>query len=470
MESSTPRDQEATSPSTFTITPQLGSLPMELLAQIVHYLDQGRDVLGPADQFVDYTTVQCQPGRFRHVCDKNTKYRIWDDKTTPQMNPPAYFWANKAGHVLTAHGFSSQAMRKGKEADVRSLALSSRRMFDACEEALYGRAYLYGSMPDGLASLRRRFFETRPHLRKCVSHMIVSDWRSTRRLFRPKDLVEASFGSVLCDFTALTNLEIRVEAKTCDNGKILNRKRTSEWCRILPEIASLKRLSMTGFEGLEIFPLLPRLEEACFHFCKAPDDDSGWCKILKNLPTLRTLVNERSIKCATRDCSSAFKDTLETLEWDYYYPSEWNIIIAVQDLGCLKHLKIGSVRMLWAMENSSWFPMLRNLTQTVETLDLYTPRRSAASYYQYHHQFGHIYGDRAPEQGKCLCKTCPYARGFWQMLEDRCPTMWKSVRLIRLAGFWREWDECDSGLRLKEEMIQKFGSLGIRVLTSMEEL
>lgn len=438
---------------------------MELLVQIVNYLDQGRDALPPADEFLDYTTIQGQPGRFRLVCDKNTEYRVWDDETEPKR-PPARFWANKTGHVTTPHGFSSHAMRRGKKVDVRNLALSSRRMLEACEKALYGRVYLYGNMREGLASLRRSFGETRPHLRKYVSHMIVSDWRSPRPVLRPKDLVEASFGPILCDFkgdfTALTNLEIRIEAKTGENARILNKKRTSEWCRILAEVASLKRLSMTGFNELEEFPLLPQLEEACFHFCEAPEDDSGWRKILNNLPALRTLVNERSIGGAMRGDFSAFKDTLETLEWDYYYPAS-DIIPAVWDLGRLKHLKIGSgsVGMLRVSEGSFWFPALRNLTQTVETLDIYMA--------EYRHQQSFTPNQGVLEQGECLCETCPHARGFWQMLEDRCPTMWKNVRLIRLAGFWREWDDCDSGLRLKEEMIQKFGSLGIRVLASMGE-
>ncbi|KAF6798217.1 hypothetical protein CMUS01_15729 [Colletotrichum musicola] len=471
MESSTPRHQEATSPSTFT-TPRLGSLPMELLVQIVHYLDQGRDALAPADQFLDYTTAQGQPGRFRHVCDKNTAYRVWYDEIDP-TNPPTCFWANKAGHVLTAYGFSSHTMRKGKKADVRSLALSSRRMFEACEEVLYGRVYLYGSMREGLASLWRSFVETRPHLRKYVSHMIISDWRSLGPMLQ-KDLVEAPFGPILCNFAVLTNLEIRIEARTCREAPNLNKKRTSEWCRVLLEIASLKRLSTTGFKGLEDFPLLPQLEEACFRFCESPQGDSAWRKILKKLPALRTPVNERSIRGAIRGDFSAFKDTLETLEWDYYYSAS-NMIPAVWDLSRLKHLKIGSVGMLRASEDSSSFPILRNLRKTVETLGIYMPKYrdqesglSPLAAYQYQ-LFSLTRNERVPEQGKCSCETCPSARGFWKMLEDRCPTMWKSVRLIRLAGFWREWDECDSGLRLKEEMIQKFGSLGIRVLTSMEE-
>ncbi|KAF6800931.1 hypothetical protein CSOJ01_12149 [Colletotrichum sojae] len=326
---------------------------MELLIRIAEYVDQDYVTFAPTDKILNYTTTQGQRARFRvsGLGDDDAYYNVW----------------NPSGHAKW------RAKHTRKIGDVLNLALANRRMLEACEPALYGRLVLRGDERGRLASLRWILSETKSYLQKYILHM-VNEERGSSPDYKLWDEVGISFGPVFRNFKVLASLDIYTERGGNEHWRE-DKKRTARWCRILPELTSLRRLSMTGFGGFSEFPLMPQLQEACFHHCDAAEDFNGdryegvWGAILKNLPALRTLVNDNSFGEVPDDGFRAFKDTLETLVWDsvdFPFPKE-----ALLELTCLKHLKIDSIGWILADQDSWRLSPMRNLPQTVETLDVY---------------------------------------------------------------------------------------------------
>ncbi|KAF6826503.1 hypothetical protein CPLU01_09620 [Colletotrichum plurivorum] len=425
---------------------------MELLICIAEYVDQDYTISAPTEKILDYTTIQGQPGRFLGLGFSKGE--------------PYYDIEDPSAHAK----WRERHMRKN--GDVLNLALANKRMLEACEPVLDGQLVLRGDERGRLASLRRILSETKPYLQKYVSNTVIEE-RGSSTVYRLWDEVGISFGPIFRDFTALTSLDIYTEG-----GYFLhfeeNKKRTARWCRILPELTSLRRLSMTGFAEVDEFPLLPQLQEAYFHWCEPSEEfERGqfggvWGAILKNLPALRTLVNNHSFGDIPDGGFRACKDTLETLVWDssyYGFPEQ-----ALLELTCLKHLTVDfSGRILADHMRDSWRrpSHIRNLPQTVETLDVYL--------IDFRH-FRFEDPDEPPEDDydfwePCYCETCVHSKGFWEMLEDKCRTRWRNVRLIRLVipRRKRAWPWPCRYISRDADIIEKFKSnLGIKLLIDRE--
>lgn len=449
MGSRTPQDRGESCPPASTTKDLLNDLPTEILIHIAGYLVQYHADYVLADDFLDYTTSQGQLGRFR-VCPDVGQYDITTTRLISRCLP--YMC---------------------KKEDVLNLACSNKRMREVCEPVLYNHLVLHANNPTRLASLKQALGETKPYLRKYVSHMTIEDYSAYHPRYQnsPEIRIEALLGSVFRGFKALTNLEIRMSPVTIvEDYWNISKKRNSEWCRILPELTSLRRLSMTGVDGFYEFPLLPQVQEACFDNCgqfenrREPKRRSlSWGAILKNLPALHTLVSTDSFKQVEAEDFIAVRDTLETLYWDHFFSSRLHggIESALRELRCLKHLKIGSFALMLARDNYRIQRLqdLQNLAQTVETLDFQVGDYRLFSPLQ---QDG-LQGGKV----KCYCDKCPRARGFWKIVEDMCRTNWRNVRMIRVTEDLRCLQEDYYCLAFceKAEVIERFRSdLGIKVL------
>ncbi|KAH0433888.1 hypothetical protein CcaCcLH18_05640 [Colletotrichum camelliae] len=267
------------------VTPNLNTLPGEILVKIAEYLHLDSPEIFPASEPErTYTSTDgtiCQyypwaphfPGSYRHPNERGRGY-----------------YRRHADRDTLAHLHKGGRPRPCR--DVINFSLTSRRIFSAFQVYSYRAPVAVGhSNVRKLLSNITKSNRLQDSVREmAVVYDMVEQASCKPRNWFPLFRLKKRINSDTLEFRSLRSLDIALEPW------VKEPKHVAVWCKLLPKLPALERISFKHFRGLELhLPHLPRITEAHFYNCAA------WChwrartmrqqprRVLSRLPALRSL-------------------------------------------------------------------------------------------------------------------------------------------------------------------------------------
>ncbi|EQB58996.1 hypothetical protein CGLO_00682 [Colletotrichum gloeosporioides Cg-14] len=402
-------------------TPNLNNLPGEILINIAEYLQP--QIFPASDPERTYTSTDgmtCQyypwaphfPASYRHHHDevKGFRRRHADRKTLVHLR----------------RGGRPKPCR-----DVINFSLTSRRIFFALYVSRYRAPVAVGnrSVRSLLANIAKR-----NHLQDFVREMTVvydmfeqsscESW-NWFPLLRLKNRINAD----ALELKILRSLDVALEPW------VKEPKHVVEWCRLLPKLPALERISFKHFRGLELhLPHLPRITEAHFYNC-APWNSSWRAtrpqaeSILKKLPALRSLAAYNSLHASwgVDDCKSQHFDHiaphLEFLGWSHKHSgaclnSFLEAEVPLSRLTMVKRLSLCWYHFVSYVLRTGDGPERDDFMPSLETFELHTVFKIPSWYLG-----GRSQGVSSPQLASVL---------GW--IETRCHTESNRIRIVDLRA------------------------------------
>ncbi|KAF9872121.1 hypothetical protein CkaCkLH20_10458 [Colletotrichum karsti] len=301
---------------------------------------------------------------------------------------------------------------KDSQRDILSLALTNRRIFTACENAMFRTIVVcaQGFNFRGLLDI----FVKKPELQRCVEHLSARNtWPGIVAQTNHAEFMHRTLNTDLLS-CSLRSVDLKRLTMTTDfNSNVLK-----QWCLLLPKLRRLERLSMTRRRFFtEEFPYLPNVQEAYFISCCY-----GFVtrEVFPKLPSLRVLANHGTFEICPENMLQPFEDTLESLSWGCGLGEDLTAFAtALCRLKNLKHLQTECFDYMFAGEayiRSLFVQDPCRLPRTLETVEF----------------FPHSWGEILRDPTRPVSERTKALESLLRLVEGICRSMYPGMRVVDL--------------------------------------